>query len=198
MKNSSFSGFTLIETIVVIALTGLVSVTLGVLLTYFYKTDQYTLEQSIQVEQARRGIEDAMRYLREASYGSDGSYPVSSAATSTITFYSNVDSDSAIERVTYRLSNGFFYRSVTKAAGNPPAYTGSTATTTLAMPVVNSTSTPVFRYFNSTGTELFAPVSIGDVASVRTTLMVDANVNRSPLSFTLSGAATLRNLRDQL
>ena len=191
-------GFTLVETIVVVGLTGFISVTIGLLLAYFYKTDTYTLEQTVQVEQARRGIEDAMRYLREASYGSDGSYPIASAATSTITFYANIDGDSAVERVTYSLKSGTFYRAVTQPAGNPPAYSGTTATSTLSMPVINATSTPVFRYFDNTGTELTAPVNVGKIASIRTTLVVDANVNRSPISFTLSGGATLRNLRDQL
>lgn len=191
-------AFTLVETVVVIALTALIMITLGILLAYFYKTDTYTLEQSVQVEQARRGVENAMRYLREASYGSDGSYPIGSAGTSTITFYSNTDTDSAIERVTYEVINGIFYQVITQPAGNPPAYTGSVSTSTLTTPIVNSTSTPIFRYFDNNGAELLPPVNVGAIASVRTTLVVDADVNRAPVSFTLSGAATLRNLRDQL
>jgi type II secretory pathway pseudopilin PulG len=191
-------AFTLVETVVVIAITALILVTLGVLLSYFYKTNKYTLEQAVQVEQARRGVEDALRYLREASYGSDGSYPIKTAATSTITFYTNVDSDQVIERVTYALISGTFYRVVTQPAGNPPAYTGAISTSTLSMPVVNSTSTPVFHYFDDTGAELPTPANIAQIASVQTTLVVDANINRAPISFTLSGGATLRNLRDQL
>lgn len=191
-------GFTLVETVVVIALTALISITLGVLLAYFYKTDTYTLQQSVQVEQARRGVESAMQYLREASYGSDGSYPIGNAGTSTITFYSNVDTDSSIERVTYKVVNGIFYQIVTQPAGNPPAYTGAVSTSTLTTPIVNAPSTPIFRYFDNTGAELLPPINVGAIASVRTTLVVDADVNRAPVSFTLSGAATLRNLRDQL
>ncbi len=191
-------GFTLIETIIVVAVTALVSVTLGSLLVYFYKTNAYALEQAQAVGQARRGVEDAMRYLREASYGSDGSYPIKSVATSTVTFYANVDNDPAIERITYSLKGGTFYRAVTKSTGNPPAYTGTTATSTIATLVVNATSTPVFRYYNNAGVELATPVNTAQVASIKTTITVDANVNRAPVSFTLSGGATLRNLRDQL
>jgi type II secretory pathway pseudopilin PulG len=191
-------AFTLVETVVVVGMTSLVMVTLGVLLTYFYKTDKYTLEQAVQVEQARRGIEDALRYLREASYGSDGSYPIKSAATSSITFFTNFDNDQTIERVTYSLINGVLYRVVMEPAGNPPAYTGAVSTSTLSMPVVNATSTPVFRYFDKAGVELTAPVNISKIASIRTTVVIDANVNRAPVSFTLSGGATLRNLREQL
>jgi hypothetical protein len=139
-----------------------------------------------------------MRYLRQASYGSDGSYPIGNAATSTITFYSNTDTDSAIERVTYSVINGVFYKVIVQPAGNPPSYTGAISTSTLSTPVVNATSTPIFRYFDNTGAELLPPVNVGRIASVQTTIIIDADVNRAPVAFTLSGAATLRNLREQL
>ena len=191
-------GFTLVETIVVISMTALVSVTLGWLLAYFYKTNAYALEQSTAVGQARKGVEDAMLYLREASYGSDGSYPIKSVATSSITFYANTNNDPIIERVTYSLINGTFYRAVATPTGNPPSYASATvATSTISMPVTNSTSTPMFRYFNNVGAELFAPVDISKISSIRTTIVIDVNVNRSPVAFTLSGGATLRNLKTQ-
>ncbi|MEK7060436.1 MAG: hypothetical protein AAB936_00400, partial [Patescibacteria group bacterium] len=188
---------TLIETIVVVSITALVMTTLGFLISYFYKTNAYALEQSTAVGQARRGVEDAMLYLREASYGSDGAYPIKSAATSSLTFYANTDDDPAVERVTYSLISGIFYRVVATPAGNPLSYEGaSLATSTISLPVTNGTSTPVFRYFNSVGTELFTPVDVSEISSIRTTVVVDVNVNRAPVAFTLSGGATLRNLQD--
>lgn len=191
-------GFTLVETVVVIAATALVFVTLGSLISYFYKTNSYTIEQSTAVEQARRGVEDAMLYLREASYGSDGSYPIKSVATTTVVFYANTNTDSVIERVAYTLINKTLYRTVATPTGNPPSYTNATiATSTIATPVANGTSTPIFRYFNSAGIELSSPVDISKIASIRTTVVIDVNVNRSPVAFTLSGGATLRNLRNQ-
>ena len=191
-------AFTLIETIVVIAVTALISVTLGTLLAYFYKTNTYALEQSVAVAQARRGVEDAMRYIREASYGGDGSYPVANAATSSITFYASTDTNTSINQITYTLQQGTLYRVIATPTGSPPSYIGaSLATTTIATNIVNGTSTPIFRYFDNTGTELSAPVDIAHIASVETTVVIDVNINRAPVSFTLSGGATLRNVRDQ-
>lgn len=191
-------AFTLVETVVVIAATTLVFVTLGSLISYFYKTNSYTIEQSTAVEQARRGVEDAMLYLREASYGSDGSYPIKSVATSSVVFYANTNTDSVIERVTYILINKTLYRTVATPAGNPPSYTNAViATSTIATPVTNSTTTPMFRYFNSAGVELSSPIDVSKVSSIRTTVVIDVNVNRTPVAFTLSGGATLRNLRSQ-
>ena len=190
------NAFTLIETVVVVAITALISIVLSQLLVYFYQTNNYTLEQSTAVWQARRGVENAMLYLRETSYGSDGSYPLGSVATSSITFYANVNNTSSIDRVTYTLKDGTLYRSITAPSGNPPTYAGaSAATTTVATSVTNATSTPIFRYFDNTGTELTAPINISKVASIQTTLVIDVNVNRAPVAFTLSGGATLRNLQ---
>lgn len=194
-----YRAFTLVETIVVVATTALIFVVIGSIITYFYKTNEYTLEQSVAVWQARKGVENAMTYVREASYGSDGSYPIANAATSSITFYANVNNDSYIERVTYSLINGVLYRAVAEPSGNPPTYIGATvATSTVATSVINSASQPVFIYFDDTGTQLPSPVDVSQIASIETTVVVDVNVNRAPVAFTLSGAATLRNLREQL
>ncbi|MFZ2167698.1 MAG: hypothetical protein WAV50_02390 [Minisyncoccia bacterium] len=191
----TYRGFTLIETLIVIVTTALISVTLGVLLSYFYKTNAYTLEQTTAVAQARRGIEDSMRFLRESSYGSDGSYPIASVATSSITFYANVDTDSTIERVNYKLENHVFYRIIAEPNGNPLSYALATlATSTIATNVVNATSTPVFTYFDGTSAPLPSPISISDIASIQTTIVVDVNIARAPIAFTLSGGATLRNI----
>lgn len=193
------AGFSLVETIVVTSMTALISILLGVLLVYFYKTNAYTLEQSTAVASARRGTEDAMRYLREASYGSDGSYPIESAATSSVVFYSNIDNDAAVERISYVLQNRMLYRVVLEPSGNPPAYTGTTfATSSIAGFVVNGSSAPLFRYFDDTGTELNTPIDVSKISSIKATFVIDVNPNRAPTSFTLSGGATLRNLSSQL
>ena len=193
------AGFTLVETIVVIAVTTLITLTLGTLLVYFYKTNAYTLEQSTQVAQARRGVEDAMKDLREASYGSDGSYPIATASTSQIAFYANVNNDVNIERITYTRIGGTLYRTTLAVTGNPPTYVGGTyATSTVATSVTNNSGTPIFQYYNESGNLLAQPVDTSKVASVKTTLVIDVNVNRAPIAFTLSGAATLRNLKSQL
>jgi len=189
-------GFTLIETIVVVAILGVVGVGLLTMIAYFYRSNAYVLEQTSALDSAHRGIGEAFGALREASYGEDGSYPIVTAATSSVTFYSDVDSDTPVERVRLYLSNGSFYQGVTNAVGSPPSYAGQTETIyTIATWVKNPITEAVFRYYNSAGTELTGTVSLADIASVRMHLEVDLNPLRAPNILILEQSATLRNLR---
>ncbi len=191
-------GFSLAETVVVIAITGLVGVALALMIAYFYRSNAYVLEQTGAVDSASRGIEVALGALRESSYGEDGAYPLAAVATSSITFYSDIDQDASVEKVRLYLSNGTFYQVVTGSAGNPPSYAGqASATSTIATYVKNATSTPIFRYFGASGNELTGVIDLADVRSIQSRLDVDINPLRAPNILRLEGSATLRNLRTQ-
>ena len=117
-------GFTLIETVVAVALTALIFVVLAVLIQFFYRTNAFTLEQTQAVNSARTSLDHAMRDLREASYGADGAFPVLAAATSTVTFYADIDGNGVVEKVRYYLSGTTLYRGSTNPGNNPPSYAG--------------------------------------------------------------------------
>ena len=195
MKKFSSRAFTLIETIVVVALTAFVMLTLTYLIQYFYKTNKYVLEQSQAVQSARRSIETAMTDLRKASYGADGSYPLSAAATSTVTFYANTDTDAVMEKVRYYLLGTTLYRGTTDPTGNPPSYAGQTEKTTFVVDNIrNDSTTPMFTYYDAAGIQLSYPINLAKVYSVQTTVLTDVNPTRAPNVYMLVGSATLRNL----
>ena len=189
-------GFTLAETIMVVALTSVVGVAVMNMITFFYTSNAYVFQQTTAVDSAHRGLELTFKNLREASYGDDGSYPVEQGATSTITFYSDVDSDGPVEKVRIYLLNGTLYRVIINSAGSPPSYAGqSQSTTTIATSVRNTASTPIFRYYDANGVLLSTPVDTSKVTSISTELVVDLNPLKAPDIFTLRASATLRNLR---
>lgn len=194
-----FKGISLVETMVVVAITAMVGGALLSAIRYFYVDNAYVFEAATSVDSARRGLAVSLQDLREASYGDDGSYPISAAATSSITFYSDTDADGAIERVKIWSYGGTLYQVVTNSGGNPPSYAGqSSATSTIATYLRNSTSTPVFTYYDSAGAKLStSSTPVSSIATVSALLQVDLNPIRAPQVFTLAGSATLRNLRDQ-
>ncbi len=187
------------ETMIVVAITATVVGALLMAIRYFYVNNAYVFQATAAVDSARRGLATSLGDLREASYADDGSYPISAAATSSITFYSDVDSDGAIERVKIWMYGTTLYKVVTNSGGNPPSYTGqSSATSTIALFMRNATSTPVFTYYDSTGTQLATTSTpLSSIATVSANVQIDLNPNRAPQIFKLSGSATLRNLRDQ-
>lgn len=198
MVTTRTKGFTLVEMLVVIGLTGVVGIGLLSMIAYFYRTNAYLLEATSAVDSASRGLNESIVSLREASYGEDGSFPLSAAATSSITFYSDPDLDSTIERVRLYRSGDTLYRGVTNAVGNPPSYSGQPETVTvIATYVKNAPNTPLFRYFADDGVELTGTIDISSVRSIRTRLDVDINPLRAPNILRLESSATLRNLRSE-
>ncbi|MBU6214308.1 prepilin-type N-terminal cleavage/methylation domain-containing protein [Patescibacteria group bacterium] len=195
MNTSRPNGFTLVEALVVVSLTAIMSMAIASLIVMFYRTSGFTLENTKAINIARQGVEQAVRDIREATYGNDGSYLITSAGTSTIVMYSQADADAQVERVTYTLSNGTLYRSTAEPSGNPLSYTNPTySTTTVSQSVTNGTSTPLFQYYDTTSTEIFPPLNVTSISSVKITLIIDINTNATPLPFTLTGWAHLRNL----
>ena len=92
-------GFTLIETLVVIAILGVAGCALE-RRPVFLSSYAYVLEETAALDSARSGLATALHDIREATYGDDGAYPVV-AATSTLTFYADIDGNGSVERVRY-------------------------------------------------------------------------------------------------
>src|SRR3989344_6609897 len=111
-QRKHMAGFTLVETIVFIAIFTLALLAVTSAITYFYQTNRYLLQQAVAVTNARAGVEHLVRDLREAAFSDDGTYVLVGAATSTVTFYSDVDRDNSVEKIRYFLDNSMFKRGI--------------------------------------------------------------------------------------
>ena len=96
-------GFTLIETLVAIVVFTLIMGALFGSILMLYRTHGYTWQQSIAIEEAKRGIETMVKEIRAARTGEDGSYPIEKAEDKEFIFYSDIDGDGKAERVRYFL-----------------------------------------------------------------------------------------------
>jgi type II secretory pathway pseudopilin PulG len=190
---------TLVELLVTITIVTVVTTAVTGLIQSFYKDNAYLVEQTAALASARKGINQAITDIRESSYGDDGSYLITTAGTSTLVLYSDIDQDSYVERVKYSLISGTLYRTTAQAAGSPPSYTGvSQSTTTVATDVRNTGTTPLFTYYDDTGTQLSTTSpNIASITSIQVQLYVDLNPARAPNVFTLTEKATMRNLSKQ-
>lgn len=96
-------SFTLIETLVTIVIFALIMGVVGGVIVMLYRTHGYTQQQSIAINEARRGIETVVKEIREARPGDDGSYPIEKAGDKEFIFYSDIDKDGETEKVRYFL-----------------------------------------------------------------------------------------------
>lgn len=198
MKRSRIHGFTLVEVIVVVAITGVIMIAITQSVLSFYKANRVSLEESYQIRSAQKGLDALVRDLREATYGDDGAYPLATMGSSTLVFYSDVDHTSPIEKITYVLSGTSLTRRITSSSGTPPAYTGSGVVSTVSDYVRNTEdNVAMFRYYDASGNEVTNSSHIRDVISVSVTLVVDITPAHAPGEFTLKSSASFRNLRSQ-
>lgn len=194
-KNSS-NGYTLLEVVIVVGIT---SIVLGIItgsVLSFYKSNTNTLEQAIQVDSARKGVEYLVRDLREAGFADDGSFPIIQNSSTSISFYSDVDRDFSVEKIRYFLEGTTLKKGVTNAVGSPPLYTGTEQVTAVSEYIRNiEQGIPVFRYYTATSTEITSGANPTNISFVTLDLVVNVDVNRLPGQFTLHSSATIRNLR---
>ncbi len=195
-------GLTLVEVLVTITIFS----TIAIALTTFQK-DIFSLNTSLQGSlnaqfQAGRVLKTMISEMRSMSPSGAGAYPIAQAATSTITFYGDIDNDGQKEKVRYYLDNQTLKRGVIEPTGSPVVYTGTEQIKSLIQYVRNGTTTPVFDYYNSsysgTTSPLSLPINTLSVRLVKVTVIIDTDTNRPPGAITSTSQVSLRNLKDNL
>ena len=197
------SGFTLTEVYISMAIFVAVMVAVVAFLVNVYSTNR-TVSGSFQTAQEAQVILKTMlTELREASTAANGAYPIASAGTSSVTFFSDVDNDGTTEEVTYSFIGNTLYRAIIQPTGSPFTYNSATqSTSSILTDVRNSSSTPMFQYFdqNYTGTSspLSLPINISAVRLVKISLSLDVLLNQAPGVVTYTTQVSLRNLKTNL
>ena len=198
-KQTSNAGFTLVETLAVIAITALIFVAVSWAITSFYRANSYIIQQSLSINSARKGVEKMVREIREAAYSDTGAYPIVSASSTEFVFYSDINRNNNVEKVRYSLKGSNFERGVIEASGDPPVYNPADETAkVLSAYVRNSESQPVFTYFDSSGNQIADLSNVSGITLVKVRLVVNVAESRTPDEFTLRSTAQIRNLKTNL
>lgn len=194
------SGFTLIETVMVIAIVSLILGSVVSSITFFYRSNAHALEQAFAVNSARKGIERMIKDIRKVAYSVEGSYPVISMTTSSFSFYSDVDADTYAEKVRYFLDDTNLKKGVIDSSGTPPSYDDSNEVISIISDYVrnNAQSVVLFSYYNASGTPVTNTASTTDVVFVTADVVVNVNPLNIVNDFRLRSSATMRNIREAL
>jgi prepilin-type N-terminal cleavage/methylation domain-containing protein len=196
-------GFTLIEILVAIGILVLMVFTVSSFQKNVITYNKYGGDVLQSAQDAQSILRTMVAELRASKPGSNGSYPLVQVATSSITFYSDIDDDGLQDQIRYFLSTTTLRKGVIKPTGTLLSYLlANEKISILGINIKNSTSTALFDYYNNTFTgtssPLAQPVNISVVRLVKINLTIDADPNRSPLPRTYTSQAMLRNLKDNL
>ncbi|HMO78012.1 MAG TPA: prepilin-type N-terminal cleavage/methylation domain-containing protein [Candidatus Paceibacterota bacterium] len=195
-------GFTLVETIVVVGIYTIMTLVIYTSIFNLYRTNSYTIEQSHEVDQARRGLQTWLNDVREMTYADDGTFPVAVMEPHRLGFYSDVDKDNTVEYVEYVLSTTTLFKRTFEPTGHPPVYNlVIPAKTEILSEYVQNLlqATSTFKYYDNSGTELVTPSGLlTDVRYIEAQAIVNIDPLRSPGEFLLRSGVTPRNLKDNL
>lgn len=191
------SGFTLLEILVSVSiLVGLISST-GLLWKYLSETE-LSFFQNLGVQQeVARTFQEIVLEGRSIGSSSAGSYPIAAVASTSLTFYSDIDADGLYEQVRYFLENGILKKGILKPSGNPLVYNPANETISEAVHDIAPDFTGIFSYYTSNiiedATPLSYPINISDIRMIKMELKIKPENKNSAFWFNVY--VTPRNIR---
>ena len=198
----SKSGFTIIEILVSIFILTLIGLAVSSFAKDIFSLNRITSESLTAQNEARRALKTMSAEIRTASPSSLGAYALAQSATSSFTFYSNIDGDSFKERVRYFLDGTTLKKGVIKPIGTPLTYSPANEVISELIPGVANATTSIFSYYDKnydgTAQALIEPIDIATVRLVKITIVVDKDPQTPPSPMTLTTQISIRNLKDNL
>jgi prepilin-type N-terminal cleavage/methylation domain-containing protein len=204
MKNTSQSkGFTLVEIVVVVGILGIIMLAVSSFQVNVLKNNKYSFDSLSTTQDARTILRTMVRELRSASPGNNGSYAIITAATNTLSFYSDTNGDGTKEQIRYFIASSTLKKGIIVPTHSPLVYNSNTEKITiLANNIKNATSSSLFEYYDSTysgsSAPLTQPVTVTNVHLIKINLLIDVDPNRAPVLRIYTSQVSLRNLKDNL
>jgi type II secretory pathway pseudopilin PulG len=206
IQNSKFkinSGFTLVEIMVSFLITLFIAgAALEILKNSINTNNALTINLNSQGE-IRNAFKLMSAGIRSASPSSLGAYPIVSAGTSSLSYYSDIDGDSLKEQVRYFLSGDTLKKGIIKPSGNPLTYNQANEKISPLLNNLTNTSTPIFKYYDSSydgaTDSLSYPINITDIRLIKITAMINQNPDKFPAAIMeFITQISIRNLKDNL
>ena len=197
-------GFTLVETIVAIAILILGTQATVLVFAKIIQNNEYGLEMGNSSFIVSQSVGNLIEYLRSSRQSDAGAYPIVSANSNDLVFYSDYNNDGVTERLHVYLSNGNVYMGVTNPTNTiPKTYpVGDTKTIQLASHIVNTGSDAMFSYYNqnypadTVNNPVAVPADVSQIRLVKIFLRININPNRDPDNIQQESFVELRNLND--
>ena len=207
-KVISHKGFTLVETIVAIALFVLGISATSILFAKSYQSNAYSLEMWKTSFIVSRSVSSLVDYFRRVRQSDNGSFPIVKADKNNLIVFSDYNNDGKTERIHVYLSNNKIFMGITPPTNTfprtyPPLEDGDTQIVQIADHIVNTNSDSMFSYYNknypgdTANNPVPAPVTdVSQIRLIKIFLRININPNRAPDNIQQESFVELRNLND--
>jgi prepilin-type N-terminal cleavage/methylation domain-containing protein len=201
------SAFTLIETLLVIAVFTILAFGVNTLVSYMFMNSINRTNSLGNIDTAGIVATNFINEIRDASVGNDGGYPLNQASTTQIIFYTNYGQSAGIlAKIRYFISGTTLKKGVTIPTGTPLAYNSAQEKiSTVQNGLVSTSTTAIFYYYDgnysgSTSTPpLTQPVNVTQVKYILMTLTIlKKDTNLSTSTFIVNAGASVRSLKTNL
>ncbi len=200
-KSFKCGGYTVLEIVIVAALTAALMATLMRFVVVGYPFSKVTFLQARSNETATLQLKRIGRELREVRFADNGAYPLVEMLPQRVVFYADVDGDPAMERVRYELVGTDLQRGVIHPTGNPAQYDTATEQVRTVATSIQNVSDPIFTYYRGdypTDSTPLTPVDLTEVKYIQFFLRIDVNPAVDPAAVEVRSQIQLRNLKTNL
>lgn len=187
-------GMSLAEVLISIFIFSLVMVGINQLFIRSWQNYKLVMNTNEASVAANRGVSEVVNVLRKMGDGDDGSYPILSASSFDLKFFSDIDKDGVSEKVHYYLSGTNLMVGTSNPSGFPLTYpSGDSESHLVVANVVNTGSQPIFYYYNNQNNSIAAPVT-----NLLNLKMIEVNlfIDRREGDLNIESYASLRNLSE--
>lgn len=196
-------GFTLVEVITTVAIMTVVMIAVATFQYNVLNSNRTGMVSLTNVQEVQSLLKTIIKEIRSMEPGDDGAYPIVSAASTSLTFFADIDSDGSREKVRYYIATTTVYRGVIESSGSPITYNPNNEVKKLLITGVRTpVDAPMFQYFDSmyagTSTPMTYPLNLTSIRLIKLTLTIDTDPNKSPSVRTYTTQTSLRNLKDNL
>jgi prepilin-type N-terminal cleavage/methylation domain-containing protein len=199
-KNISKQGFTLTEMLITIFIITLIGIAVITFQIDLFSLNRISSDNLNAQTDARKALKTMVAELRSMSPSNNGSYAIAGAATSSITFYVDIDNDNNKEQIRYFQDGTNLRKGVIKPVNN--VYNPANETlTNLVSDLANGTSSLFYYYdknYNGETAPLTYPLNIPSVRLVKINILIDKDITKLPRAMNVTTQVSLRNLKDNL
>lgn len=200
---STKSGFSTVEMIIAMLIFIIIGSAIVVFQIDIFTLNKVSNDSLIIQEDARRTLKVMSAEIRTIMPSNTGSYAIEQTGTSSLSFYTNIDDDSLIEKVRYFREGNSLKKGTIKPSGDPLTYkTNDEKIINLISDLVNNQDEDIFSFYDKNydgySEPLTQPVDPFLVRLIKINIFINKEPLKNPNSLNLITQVSIRNLKDNL